>query len=133
MPLGWYLAQGLYPLSPSSSDDEEGPCELPDGRFVCGPHGRVVCGRCATDYSDMNDLLDADEGEEDYEGSQKDTNENEFTDDNNIVNAAMDALDPPFLRRGNGSVIALNFAPPPGTTDPMQVFHGQKTYAQLTR
>ncbi|KAG9254524.1 ribonuclease H-like domain-containing protein [Emericellopsis atlantica] len=39
MPLGYYLAQGLIPLGPSSSDEEGGPCELPDGRIVCEPHG----------------------------------------------------------------------------------------------
>lgn len=58
MPLGWYLAQGLIPLVPHSSDDEEGPCELPDGRLVCGPHGLVHCGKCCTDYSFMDDVLD---------------------------------------------------------------------------
>ncbi len=41
MPRGWYLAQGLIPLDYSSSDDE-GPCELPNGRLVCGPHGLVT-------------------------------------------------------------------------------------------
>ncbi|KAI0103203.1 ribonuclease H-like domain-containing protein [Nemania sp. FL0031] len=65
MPLGWYLAQGLIPLGESSSDDEEGPCELPDGRLVCGPHGRVVCGRCCSDYSFMDEVLNGDNEDED--------------------------------------------------------------------
>ena len=61
MPFGYYLAQGLIPLGPSSSDDEEGPCELPDGRVVCGPHGLVTCGKCCTSYDFMNeDDSDAD-------------------------------------------------------------------------
>ncbi|KAK6221388.1 hypothetical protein LQW54_001489 [Pestalotiopsis sp. IQ-011] len=64
MPLGWYLAQGLIPLGPSSSDDEEGPCELPNGRLVCGPHGLVVCGKCCSDYSFMEDVLSNDEDED---------------------------------------------------------------------
>ncbi|KAI4593865.1 hypothetical protein KJ359_008908 [Pestalotiopsis sp. 9143b] len=38
MPLGWYFAQGLIPLRPSSGDDEEGPYVLSndedeDGHF----------------------------------------------------------------------------------------------------
>lgn len=63
MPLGWYLAQGLIPLEPSSSDDEEGPVELPNGRLVCGPHGLVLCGKCCTDYSFMEDVLYDDGGD----------------------------------------------------------------------
>ncbi|KAI1114443.1 ribonuclease H-like protein [Nemania sp. NC0429] len=63
MPLGWYLGQGLIPLLPDSSDDDEGPCELPDGRIVCGPHGLVVCGKCCVDYSFMDDGEDEDDDE----------------------------------------------------------------------
>ncbi|KAJ4154118.1 hypothetical protein LMH87_010581 [Akanthomyces muscarius] len=55
MPRGWYLAQGLIPLGYSSSDDDEGPCELPNGRLVCGPHGLVQC-----------DLDDDEEDDEDH-------------------------------------------------------------------
>ncbi|KAI0466992.1 ribonuclease H-like protein [Xylaria cf. heliscus] len=66
MPLGWYLAQGLVPLGPDSSDDDEGPCELPDGRLVCGPHGFVVCGKCCVDYSFMDDALSHSEDEDDH-------------------------------------------------------------------
>jgi len=62
MPLGWYLAQGLIPLLPSDSDDEEGPCELPNGKLVCGPHGLVVCYKCCSDYSYMDDVSDDDLG-----------------------------------------------------------------------
>ncbi|KAK4207590.1 RNase H domain protein [Rhypophila decipiens] len=55
-PLGWFLAQGMIPLGPDSSDDDEGPCELPDGRLVCGPHGLTVCGKCCVDYNFGNDV-----------------------------------------------------------------------------
>ncbi|KAI0532380.1 ribonuclease H-like protein [Xylaria digitata] len=65
MPRGWYLAQGLIPLGEDSSDDDEGPCELPDGRLVCGPHGFVVCGKCCVDYSFMEDVLSHSEDEDD--------------------------------------------------------------------
>ncbi|GAW14478.1 hypothetical protein ANO14919_038810 [Xylariales sp. No.14919] len=64
MPRGWYLAQGFIPLVPSSSDDEEGPCELPDGRIVCGPHGLVSCGRCCSDYSLVGYVPSDSEGDE---------------------------------------------------------------------
>ncbi|KAI0968019.1 ribonuclease H-like protein [Xylaria arbuscula] len=57
MPRGYYLAEGLIPLGDHSSDDDEVPCELPDGRLVCGPHGLVVCYRCEVDYSVMEDIL----------------------------------------------------------------------------
>ncbi|KAI1277423.1 ribonuclease H-like protein [Xylaria sp. FL0933] len=71
MPRGWYLGQGLIPLGYSSSDDEEGPCELPDGRIVCGPHGLVCCGRCCSDYSFMDDIddeMDDEDVDEDENG-----------------------------------------------------------------
>lgn len=63
MPRGYYLGQGLIPLGYHSSDDEEGPCELPDGRVVCGPHGLVVCGKCCSDYSYMDDSEEDEEDE----------------------------------------------------------------------
>ncbi|KAJ4355392.1 uncharacterized protein N0V89_003408 [Didymosphaeria variabile] len=74
MPLGWYLAQGMIPLGESSSDDEEGPCELPDGRLVCGPHGLVRCGKCCSDYSFMDDVL----GEDEEEDEKSDESEDEL-------------------------------------------------------
>ncbi|KAI1180233.1 ribonuclease H-like protein [Nemania sp. FL0916] len=75
MPRGYYLGQGLIPLGEDSSDDDEGPCELPNGRLVCGPHGLVVCGRCCSDYSFMDDVLgeqedDMDDDEFDAPGPQ---------------------------------------------------------------
>lgn len=138
MPLGWYLAQGLYPLGPSSSDDEEGPCELPDGRLVCGPHGLVICYKCTVDYSFMDDVLAADKYDEDKEeeedgGGQKDTSVKKAAGDNHVDDAISNPLDPFEKRRGNGSVIASKFTPPLGETNPMQVFKGQRTYANLTR
>ncbi|KAF3017079.1 hypothetical protein E8E14_006906 [Neopestalotiopsis sp. 37M] len=70
MPLGWYLAQGLVPLGPSSSDDEEGPCELPNGRLVCGPHGFVTCHKCCSDYSFMEEVLDEEEDDDDEDDGE---------------------------------------------------------------
>ncbi|KAI1132414.1 ribonuclease H-like protein [Nemania abortiva] len=85
MPRGWYLAQGLIPLGESSSDDEEGPCELPNGRLVCGPHGFVTCGKCCSDYSFMDDILgddeDEDEDEDEYDDVDMDEDEEEDEDD----------------------------------------------------
>lgn len=94
MPLGWYHAQGLYPLGPSSSDDEEGPCELPDGRVVCGPHGFVVCGKCCSDYSFMDDILNEERDEE--RERQND--------------ARGEPLTEPEKKRGTGRVIPTIFA-----------------------
>ncbi|KAK4147295.1 RNase H domain protein [Dichotomopilus funicola] len=81
MPIGWYLAQGLIPLGPDSSDDEEGPCELPDGRLVCGPHGFVVCGKCCVDYSFMDEVLSRGSGDED-DGDEEEEEEEDDDDDN---------------------------------------------------
>ncbi|RCI14562.1 hypothetical protein L249_6877 [Ophiocordyceps polyrhachis-furcata BCC 54312] len=107
MPLGWYLAQGLIPLYPSSSDDEEGPCELPDGRVVCGPHGLVFCGKCCVDYSDL--YVDS-EGEDDDDVAYSDSDD-ETTDSNLAANdrpITMGTIGIPLdysgsgLRRGTG-------------------------------
>ncbi|KAH6646102.1 ribonuclease H-like domain-containing protein [Truncatella angustata] len=86
MPLGWYLAQGMVPLGPSSSDDEEGPCTLPNGRLVCGPHGLVTCGRCCTDYSFMDDVL----SEEDEHGRVDDDDDDD--DDDEVVDSDTEAM-----------------------------------------
>ena len=68
-PIGWYHAQGLIPLGYDSSDDDEGSCELPDGRIVCGPHGLRTCGICCMDFNFdfMNSEQDDDEDEDDIE------------------------------------------------------------------
>ncbi|KAI1489611.1 ribonuclease H-like protein [Biscogniauxia mediterranea] len=123
MPLGWYLAQGLYPLNPSDSDDEEGPCELPDGRLVCGPHGLVICGKCCTDYSFMDDNLSSDVEENEYDSPK-----------NHPMNVAI-SHGPPDLekRRGTGRVFPTEFIPPTSSIMPTELFRGQATYAKLTR
>ncbi|KAI1656441.1 ribonuclease H-like protein [Daldinia decipiens] len=134
MPLGWYLAQGLCPLGPSSSDDEEGPCELPNGRIVCGPHGLVVCGKCCTDYSFIGSSSD---GDEDYD----DDDDNEDDDDSPMIDPPINEdgdLDPPRLfgtemRRGTGQVVPERFTPPTTTIMPTELFRVQKTYSRLTR
>ncbi|KAI1384829.1 ribonuclease H-like protein [Hypoxylon trugodes] len=128
MPLGWYLAQGLYPLAPSDSDDEEGACELPDGRIVCGPHGLVVCGKCCTDYSFMDDnssdLEEQDEGDESDSSADHPESEQDF-----------DIEELPFekKRRGTGQVFPTKFTPPTPFSIPTQLFPGRRTYMQWTR
>lgn len=106
-PIGWYLAQGLYPLGHDSSDDDEGPAELPNGRLVCGRHGLVVCAKCTVDYSFM---------EEDDDG-----------DDN-----ARD-LDKNGTRRDTGQVFATKFVPPSADAVPTEVFSGRKRHRTTTR
>lgn len=105
MPRGYYLGQGLIPLGEHSSDDDEGPCELPNGRVVCGPHGLVVCPGCCSDYSFMDELSDT-----------YDTNED-------IPFPIGDVLISPGLemRRGTGSVPATKYIAQSGIT-PTQVF-----------
>ncbi|KAF3055080.1 Ribonuclease H1 [Daldinia childiae] len=142
MPLGWYLAQGLYPLGPSSSDDEEGPCELPNGRLVCGPHGLVVCGKCCTDYSFMSGSSDEDEDYDDDDDDDDDGDEDEDEDEDSPmkdapINEDGDA-DPPRLfgeemRRGTGQVIPEKFTPPTTSIMPLELFRGQATYFRQIR
>lgn len=135
MPRGYYLGQGLIPLGYSSSDDEEGPCELPDGRIVCGPHGLVYCGRCCTDYSDMNDALDDDEEDEEDEEDDEDVEdsdaeEDESEDKDKESDDATGHLLPfghrlPFLdagvqlMRGTGKVFPTKFVPSNNNTAPL--------------
>ncbi|KAI4864679.1 ribonuclease H-like protein [Hypoxylon rubiginosum] len=118
MPLGWYLAQGLYPLGPSSSDDEEGPCELPDGRIVCGPHGLVYCGKCCTDYSEMNDPSTDSEDDEDEDDE----------DDGSSTNPGNTRVprDGTEKKRGTGKVFPTRFTPPTGSIRPTELFHSTR-------
>lgn len=149
MPLGWYLAQGLIPLGESRSDDEEGPCELPNGRLVCGPHGLVVCGKCCSDYSFMNDVLEEDE-EEDEDGDE-DTDEelkaamdatwglhgrrSQAQASNDIIardsTIPEDSFDTP-KRRGTGRVFPIKFNAP-RTTRPTDLFISRFTYGRMSR
>lgn len=137
MPLGYYLAQGLIPLTASSSDDEEGPCVLPDGRTVCGPHGLVICGRCCTDYSFLNEEVlsqDSDDAaEEDSEGSDS---EADFIYEPTAAGGT--ARIPahsfgPALRRGTGLVFPTKFVPPSAQVTPIELFSGRKTIGLITR
>ncbi|KAF2439067.1 ribonuclease H-like protein [Karstenula rhodostoma CBS 690.94] len=143
MPLGWYLAQGLIPLGESSSDDEEGPCELPDGRLVCGPHGLVICGKCCSDYSFMDDVLGEDEDEETDDelkevmdatwgppgrrSQAQASNESEASDSH----IPKEFLGTP-KRRGTGRVFPTKFNAPPSTR-PEDLFVGCPTYGNLSR
>ncbi|CAM1508906.1 Fc.00g026450.m01.CDS01 [Cosmosporella sp. VM-42] len=130
MPRGYYLAQGLYPLGEHSSDDEEGPCELPNGRLVCGPHGLVICGKCCTDYSFMDDILGDTRMDEDDEDDEDDE-----VDDDPYLNELLprDHADPGCeKRRGTGQVIPTKFAPQ-GSISPTELFRGQKIHVKLSR
>jgi len=118
MPLGWYLAQGLIPLGPSSSDDEEGPCELPNGRLVCGPHGLEVCGKCCVDYSFMDDVLgrDSENEDEDADSSKSD-----------------DMPSGVRPRKGTGRIFPTKFVPPSASVTPSELFTGQRQHMRITR
>lgn len=132
MPLGWYLAQGLVPLGPSSSDDEEGPCTLPDGRVVCGPHGHELCYRCCTDYTPMNEDAREDDGVS--EGDDDD-----YGDDFRVP-LAMGAIvlreplpDPNVTTRGTGRVFPTKFFPPSPTVAPLELFSGRRQHMAISR
>ncbi|OAR02228.1 hypothetical protein LLEC1_03818 [Akanthomyces lecanii] len=134
MPLGWYLAQGLIPLGPSSSDDEEGPCELPNGRIVCGPHGFVQCGRCCTDYSFMDDVLDQDREDLDDEEQDNEEQGDEEQDDANshLPPQAFDYLSTEMVR-GTGLVFPSKFRPPASHLSPMKLFSGRHQHLRVIR
>ncbi|KAI1206795.1 ribonuclease H-like protein [Annulohypoxylon truncatum] len=122
MPLGWYLAQGLYPLGPSSSDDEEGPCELPDGRIVCGPHGLVTCGKCCTDYS----FADLNSKEVDGFAKCDTDDENPRINEQELLRLRK--------KRGTGQVFPTQFTPPTGSSImPTELFPSKEISATVTR
>jgi ribonuclease HI len=116
-------------------DDDTGPRELLDGRLVCSPHGLVICGKCCSDYS----FMDEDEEEE--------------TDDD-VINATWSPhgrrleaqtsshSNPPIPKelfgtpkgRGTGRVFPTKFdAPLTPSTLPTDLFVGIPTYAKLSR
>ncbi|KAK4170671.1 ribonuclease H-like domain-containing protein [Triangularia setosa] len=130
MPRGWYLAQGLIPLGESSSDDEEGPCELPDGRLVCGPHGLVWCGKCCVDYSFMDDVLGDDSEKEDQD-------DDSFSSEPQVIhsNVAANSLDflDRVLTRGTGRAFPTKFVPPSASVTPLELFSGRESRMLVTR
>jgi ribonuclease HI len=154
MPLGYYLAQGLIPLTASSSDDDEGPCELPNGRLVCGPHGLTICGKCCVDYSFMDDILshdsENDDEDSDYLGSEVGSTDLDLDADdlntpdsnarrsNNQPTTTEDPHIPthsfgPGFRRGTGRIFPTKFGPPSASVTPLELFSGRKTHMLITR
>jgi ribonuclease HI len=131
MPLGYYLAQGMIPLGYSSSDDEEGPCELPNGRIVCGPHGLVVCHRCCTDYSIPNELLDDDVDDDDEEIEDSDWEEDDEDEESKGVTRR------PFsgsdMVRGTGKVFPSKFVPSNSNRTPLQEFPNRHRHIEMLR
>lgn len=121
MPRGYYLGQGLIPLGYSSSDDEEGPCELPNGRLVCGPHGLVVCGRCCTDYSFMDDVLNDDENDD----SEVEEDEDEEPDE--LPEHGIQMV------KGTGKVFPSIFIPSNSNTAPLEEFSNRYQHMNIFR
>lgn len=119
-PRGWYWAQDLTPPAGTSMGDED-PCELPDGRLVCGAHGLVRCSICCRDYNFMDDLSDSEDEDSEV----------------NIQNKLIPVLDPADLfgnpmRRGTGRLFPTQF---PVLRDlvPLDVFRPFVTYNKATR
>ncbi|KAM3536093.1 hypothetical protein MY4038_000559 [Beauveria bassiana] len=123
MPRGWYLAQGMFPLGYSSSDDDEGPCELPNGRLVCGPHGLVQCGKCCSDYSFMDDILGEDCGD------LVDEEDDEEDDDEAIIVPSSGS----DLVKGTGLIFPSKFRPPLSSSTPMELFRGRFHFMDIIR
>ncbi|KAL2125962.1 hypothetical protein VTI74DRAFT_2078 [Chaetomium olivicolor] len=129
MPRGYYLGQGLIPLGYSSSDDDEGPCELPDGRVVCGPHGLVVCGRCCVDYSFMDDVPSNQGNSDDEEEEENDEDSGGNGAEPDFIH---DLLGPP-LRKGTGRSWPSKFIPSSTTDTPAELFSGRRKHIRVTR
>jgi len=132
-PIGWYLAQGLIPLGPDSSDDDEGPAELPNGRLVCGPHGLECCGRCCVDYGSMNEALSSEDEDED-----SDENGDEGEDLPDLVDATpnlnpVDSEPWDAMTRGTGRVFPKEFTPPSASITPSELFSDQRNHMMVTR
>ncbi|KAK4461519.1 ribonuclease H-like domain-containing protein [Cladorrhinum samala] len=98
------------------------PRELPDGRLVCGPHGRVHCFVCCVDYSFMDDII---EGEDDDSFGC----EAEATDSH----PAAGLLDHKRLRRGTDQAFPTKFVPPSATITPLELFSGRGSHMFVTR
>jgi ribonuclease HI len=121
MPLGFYLGQGLIPLVEHSSDDEEGPCTLPDGRVVCGPHGLVVCGKCCTAY-DFEEVFPQHESDK----------EMDYDDDIINLESMLDKLRIKVVK-GTGRVFPTRYKPRATFQDPMDLFSGRRSYLSINR
>lgn len=151
MPRGWYLAQGLVPLGYSSSDDEEGPCELPNSRLVCGPHGLVSCGKCCTDYSFMDDILSDADGDEDDDEDEDEPSDGDGGGDSDADSIYLggdhdvpagtasrgggNVLNPFSSlekRRGTGKVFPSAFSAPASVT-PTELFSRRQPFGWLFR
>jgi ribonuclease HI len=126
MPRGYYLAQGLIPLGYSSSDDEEGPCELPNGRIVCGPHGLVVCDKCCTDYSAM-DVDSDDDDDEDSDVEEDDDEESDEPPEDLLRYLGNEMV------RGTGQVFPSKFVPSNSNTAPLQEFSNRHRHIGIFR
>ncbi|KAI7782589.1 hypothetical protein LA080_013077 [Diaporthe eres] len=138
MPRGYYLGQGLIPLGYSSSDDDEGPCELPNGRIVCGPHGLVYCAKCCTDYSDMNDRLDDDDGNDDdgEEDEASDVEQHEVSEPyvippgHPVPRVGVTGLG---MVRGTGKVFPSKFVPSDSNKRPLEEFPRRHRHIEAIR
>ncbi|POS71943.1 RNase H domain-containing protein [Diaporthe helianthi] len=133
MPRGYYLGQGLIPLGYSSSDDEEGPCTLPNGRIVCGPHGLVHCGRCCTDYSVMNDLLDEEDDEED-DDEDWDVEDDQHEQPDEMREDRLRCMSPgDEMVRGTGKVFPTKFVPSNSNKAPLDEFPNRRRHMNAVR
>ncbi|KAI1091705.1 ribonuclease H-like domain-containing protein [Rostrohypoxylon terebratum] len=111
-PLGWWVAQG-YLCYRLDGQDHRGPCELPDGRVVCGPHGCGVCKKCDSDYTGINYYL-----------VERRKNARNF---NPYANSMFPMESTAIPKREIGAVFPTEFVPLGGSKIPTELFPGTRT------
>ncbi|KAM7215318.1 RNase H domain protein [Rhypophila decipiens] len=144
----------MIPLGSDSSDDDEGPCELPDGRLVCGPHGLTVCYRCCVNYDFGNDVgadfhytagYAESESEDDVAsdppsdgplpGSATHRQQTRAA-PQTVVHDLSNIINPdPLVEhpKGTGRVFPSRFVPPSGAVTPQELFSGRRAHMLVTR
>lgn len=118
MPRGWYRTQ------------EKGPCELPDGRLVCGPHGCVICYKCGVDYSFRDEDSDYDD---DYGNNPPGFDAGPMFSMSTFDPLEFESASGLELRRGTGQVFPTKFSPPSNYITPDALFSRRVTDKSVKR
>ncbi|SPO03134.1 uncharacterized protein DNG_05816 [Cephalotrichum gorgonifer] len=92
------------------------PIELPNGRLVCGPHRREVCGACCMDFTYMRDVLSNYDSDDDVDGYDDDDDDDDVMSPDEFQGVLAEMEFP--KRRGTGRVFPGVFVPPSQTSTP---------------
>ncbi len=126
---------------------EFGRRELPDGRTVCEPHALVRCGKCATDFSLLNEGKAEDGDSGPAAGNWRMTWAlhhigPEFTEIRVTRGIAMIPMPrPPYetlivghgIARGTGRDFPTKFVPPSVQVTPLDLFSDRVTHGSMIR